>query len=214
MPKNENTAFISENLHNFKHFDAAFDCLHMINLNEFVPNIYIDLRYAGNDNFMHTPMYPFHTAIAYARKPVAEALKAVQEALNAKGLSLKIWDAYRPYAVTVAFWKRVHDERYVANPANGSGHNRGIAVDVTLVQLHNGMPLDMGTDFDNFTDSAHGNFSQFPSQILANRKLLQDIMTTHGFKALPTEWWHFSWINAANFPVLNIPFKKMKKIVQ
>ncbi len=79
VPKNENTAFIPENLHNFKHFDAAFDCLHMINLNEFVPNIYIDSRYAGNDNFMHTPMYLFHTAIAYARKPVTEALKAVHK---------------------------------------------------------------------------------------------------------------------------------------
>lgn len=106
----------------------------------------------------------------------------------------------------MAFWKRVHDEQYVANPANGSGNNRGIAVDVTLVQLHNGMPLDMGTDFDNFTDNAHGNFSQFPSQILANRKLLQNIMKTHGFKALPTKWWYFSWTKCSKFPCSEYSF--------
>ena len=212
VPKNKYTPFISEISLKFQNKDLQIDSLRMINLNTKIPCLYVDLRYAGNNNFMHSAMYPYHFNIAYARKPVAEALKKVQQTLNAKGLSLKIWDAYRPFAVTGAFWNKVHDEKYVANPALGSNHNRGVAVDVTVVDIHNGIPLDMGTDFDNFTDSAHSNYQQFSANILANRKLLRDIMVINGFQPLPTEWWHFSWPNSAAFPVLNIPLKQMKKI--
>jgi D-alanyl-D-alanine dipeptidase len=212
VPKSKYTTFIPEKSRQYLQKDVLIDSLHMINLNKFIPNLNIEIRYAGNHNFMHTNMYPAHFNTVYVRKPVAIALKKIQQILNTKGLSLKVWDAYRPYAVTVAFWNKIHDVRYVANPAQGSGHNRGIAVDVTLVYLQSGMPLDMGTDFDNFTDSAHTSYQQFSEEILSNRKQLKEIMTAYGFQTLSTEWWHYSWPNATAFPVLDIPLNRMKKI--
>jgi D-alanyl-D-alanine dipeptidase len=104
-------------------------------------------------------------------------------------------------------WELVHDERYVANPANGSGHNRGISVDLTIVDLVSGRELDMGTGFDNFTDSAHHSFASLPASVLRNRRLLKATMEKYGFKALETEWWHYSWPNDHRYDVLDIGFK-------
>ena len=111
-----------------------------------------------------------------------------------QGLGLKIWDAYRPYAATQLMWNLVKDERYVANPAKGSGHNRGLAVDVTLINLQTGKELDMGTPYDHFSDTAHQSFVRLATEdILQNRKLLQATMEAAGFTALETEWWHYYW---------------------
>src|SRR4030095_17233680 len=103
----------------------------------------------------------------------AEALKKVQDDLAEKGYSLKIFDAYRPYRALKKMWDLVHDERYVANPSKGSGHNRGLSVDLTIVELKTGKELEMGTGFDNFTDSANHTFSNLPPEILQNRRLLK-----------------------------------------
>lgn len=130
----------------------------MVELKTLIPNIVYDLRYATTNNFMNRRMYPANTNITFLRMPVAKALQKIQEDLNKNGLGLKIFDAYRPYSVTVKFWELVKDERYVANPAKGSGHNRGIAVDLTIINLKTGEELEMGTGFDNFTDTAHHNF--------------------------------------------------------
>jgi D-alanyl-D-alanine dipeptidase len=108
----------------------------------------------------------------------------------------------------------VHDERCVANPKNGSGHNRGIAVDVSIINLKNGQLLNMGTDFDNFTDSAHANFMGLPDSVLANRRLLRQTMQAFGFESLPTEWWHNSWPNAKHFPILNVTFKQLQRMTK
>ena len=116
----------------------------MIELRTLIPGLRYDLRYAGNNNFMHRQMYPANTHSTFLRAPVAEALSNVDAELKEKGLGLKIFDAYRPYSVTVAFWELVHDERYVANPSRGSGHNRGLAVDLTLVNRQTGAELPMG----------------------------------------------------------------------
>ena len=97
---------------------------------------------------------------------VARALGRVQQELNEKDLSLKIWDAYRPYSVTEKMWELIKDERYVADPKKGSGHNRGIAVDLTIIDRTTGKELDMGTGFDNFTDTAHQTFKNLPPEIL------------------------------------------------
>src|ERR1043166_7586618 len=120
----------------------------MIELKSLMPNIVYDLRYATTNNFMHRLMYPANTRNTFMRQPAVAALQKVQAELNRKGMGLKIFDAYRPYAVTVKFWELVKDERYVANPSKGSGHNRGIAVDLTIIYLDSGKELDMGTGFD------------------------------------------------------------------
>ncbi len=124
------------------------------------------------------------------------ALQKVQKELNQSGWGLKIFDAYRPYSVTVKFWELVKDERYVANPSKGSGHNRGITVDLTIINLKTRLELNMGTGFDNFSDTAHHSFTNLSEDILQNRILLKTTMEKYGFKAYNEEWWHYSLADA------------------
>ncbi len=186
----------------------------MVDLETLIPNIVLDLRYGTKSNFMQYRLYKkAHTT--YMRKQPANALLQVQEELNAKGLGLKIFDAYRPYSITKKMWELIHDERYVANPAQGSGHNKGISVDLTIIDLKTGLPLDMGTSFDNFTDSAHHNFTpNLNADIIKNRTLLKNIMLQYGFKILETEWWHYSWVSKESYDVLDFSFKEMKRMVK
>lgn len=183
----------------------------MVELKLTIPGIVYDLRYASTNNFMHRLMYPAGTRHTFLRKPAAEALKKVQEELAKKGLGLKIFDAYRPYSVTVKFWELIRDERFVAHPRNGSGHNRGIAVDLTIITLKTGQELNMGTGFDNFSDTAHQGFSKLPEAVMQNRQLLKSLMEQNGFKPYADEWWHYSWPSAVKFEILDIEFKKLAK---
>lgn len=183
----------------------------MLNISKLIPGIAIDLRYASTNNFMHRAMYPYGTSVTYMRLPAAKALLRVQQELNKQGLGLKIFDAYRPYSVTEKFWELVHDERYVADPKKGSGHNRGIATDLTIINLQTGTELNMGTGFDDFTDSAHHTFTALPANVLANRKLLKETMEKYGFKKFDTEWWHYSLPDAEKYDVLDLDIAKGKK---
>lgn len=183
----------------------------MIDIKKQIPNICLDLRYATTNNFMHKKLYPVVTT-TYLRLPAARALQQVQNELNKAGLGLKIFDAYRPYSVTEKMWEPIKDERYVADPAKGSGHNRGAAVDLTIMNLKMGAELNMGTGFDNFSDTAHHAFTSLPKETLQNRMLLKNTMEKNGFKAFDTEWWHYSLPNVKDFELLDIPFKKLKKI--
>ncbi len=184
----------------------------MISLRSIIPNIILDLRYATSNNFMHKKMYPSNPDETYLRLQGAKALAFVQHELNEQGLGLKIFDAYRPYSVTKDFWKQVHDERYVANPAKGSGHNLGIAVDLTIIDLKTAKELDMGTGFDNFTDSAHQNFIALPENSLNNRELLRTTMKKYGFIMYDTEWWHYAWPNDYNYAILDLSFEELKHL--
>ena len=181
----------------------------MMSIQLIAPSIILDLRYASENNFMHRKMYPANLNYTFLRLPVIKALAVAQINLNKMGYGLKIFDAYRPYAVTKKFWELVHDEKYVANPEKGSGHNRGTTVDLTLVNLKTKEELEMGTNFDNFTDTAHQSFKALPSQVIRNRALLKNSMESVGFKALETEWWHYSWISSEKFDVLNLTFEDL-----
>ncbi len=178
-----------------------------------VPEVVIDLKYAGLDNFMKQALYK-PTQTTYLRKEAVVALAKVQKALLEKGLGLKIWDAYRPYSVTEKMWEPVKDERYAANPKYGSGHNRGAAVDLTLINIATRQELNMGTGFDNFSDTAHISFPALSADVLANRSLLQSLMEANGFKVLDTEWWHFYLPDAKNYDLLDLSFKQLKRINQ
>ena len=183
----------------------------MVELLKLIPGIAYDLRYATTNNFTHLQLYvpaPHHT---WLRLPAARALAAVQKELATQGYGLKIFDAYRPYGVTVHFWELIKDERYVANPVKGSGHNRGLAVDLTIVDLKSHRELDMGTGFDNFSDTAHHDFTALPPAVLEHRKLLKEVMEKHGFTKLETEWWHYFWNNDRGYEVLDIPFEEFVK---
>ncbi len=176
-----------------------------------IPGIIMDLRYASTNNFMHKKLYPENTKNSFLRKPAYQALEDVARDLARQGLVPVIFDAYRPYAVTVELWIPVKDERYAANPAKGSGHNRGIAVDLTLADSKTHQLLAMPTDFDNFSDSARQDFNGTDAMQLANRELLKRTMEKYGFVPLPTEWWHFSWPHAENFEVLDLSFSELEK---
>lgn len=179
----------------------------MVDLKVFVPHITYDLHYATKNNFTGKKLYKSGDK-AFVRIQVANALKAVQKDLLKEGCGLKIWDAYRPYGATQKMWELIGDDRYVANPVKGSNHNRGLAVDITLIDS-SGNELLMGTGFDNFSDTAHHNFRNLSPEILLNRQLLKTTMEKHGFVALETEWWHYAWPNNRNYDVLDLPFKKL-----
>jgi D-alanyl-D-alanine dipeptidase len=184
----------------------------MVDLKILIPNIVLDLRYASNNNFMQRPMYPGRVTTTYLRLPVAKALAQVQKELNERGLGLKVFDAYRPYSVTEKFWELVLNEKYVADPKKGSGHNRGTAVDVTIVTLPAKTELLMPTGFDNFSDTAHHSFMQLPFTAMENRKMLKDIMEKHGFVKMDTEWWHYSWPDDQHFELLDISYSALKDL--
>ncbi|MFM2358974.1 MAG: hypothetical protein RLY16_967 [Bacteroidota bacterium] len=182
----------------------------LLDVKQKIKNIQLDLRYATSNNFMHQALYePLKTT--YLTAAALFKLDSVQQDLKPLGLGLKIFDAYRPYAVTEAMWELVKDDRYAADPRTGSGHNRGVAVDLTLINLKTGKELAMGTDFDNFSDTAHHTFVDLPVTVLNNRQLLKTTMEKFGFKALSTEWWHYSLLNAKEFPILNIAFAELKR---
>jgi len=182
--------------------EAAF-----VSLQRHIPGILIDLRYATTHNFTHKALYRQPEALL--RKLPADALRKVQEELKKKGLGLKIYDAYRPFSVSCILWQLATDKRYVANPKRGSHHNRGTALDLTIIHLSTGKELNMGTDFDNFTDSAHHSFLHLPPEVLANRRLLKNIMWKHGFNFVPTEWWHYHWRDK-NYAILDLDFDSIQ----
>lgn len=191
--------------------DVQADSLQkMVELKTLLPNIVYDLRYATAQNFTGRRLYRQGDR-TFLRLSVARALRQVQAECNRSGWGLKVFDAYRPYRVTRRMWDLIHDERYVADPAKGSGHNRGLAVDLTLIDLATGKELDMGTGFDNFTDSAHHSFTSLSATVIDHRKWLRTVMERYGFRALETEWWHYSWPNDRNYAVLDLDFKTLGK---
>ncbi len=183
----------------------------MIGLQGFLTPFYSDFKYATNRNFTKEVLYT--QPEPYLRLPAAKALKNALSILKSKGLTLKIYDAYRPYSVTKKMWKIVPDDRYAANPAKGSSHNRGTAVDVTLVYLKTGVELEMPTEYDNFTTKAHHNYRQLPKRVIKNRALLKSVMEQAGFVALNTEWWHYALKGSGEkFHLLDLDFSEVKQV--
>lgn len=174
-----------------------------------IPSIKLDIKYATKDNFSGIAVY--RQAKAFARKPVVDALKKVQKGLTQQGLGLKIFDAYRPYAVTVKFWKLTPLDKkdYVAHPNKGSRHNRGCAVDLTIVNLKTGEELKMPTPYDSFTKEAAADYENIPLEEKKNRDFLINIMKQNGFNVIKSEWWHFDFIGWENFPLMDVPFQKL-----
>jgi D-alanyl-D-alanine dipeptidase len=180
----------------------------MCDISAMIPGILIELKYAGIDNFSHTKLYPT-IRTSFLRLKAAQALKKVELELNDDSLGLNIWDAYRPYSITERMWEMVKDERYAANPRFGSGHNRGIAVDLTIVRLKDHTELDMGTGFDHFGDSAHHDFTRLETNVIENRKRLRTTMEKHGFRALESEWWHYYFSDSNDYELLDLSFKQL-----
>ncbi|HVE73093.1 MAG TPA: M15 family metallopeptidase [Thermoanaerobaculia bacterium] len=167
----------------------------------------LDIRYATPDNFMKQILYP--VAKAYLRAPAARALAEVDRELAQRGLGIKVFDAYRPYRVTVAMWEPIMNPDYVADPAKGSRHNRGAAVDLTLIDRTTGAELPMPTPYDDFTSRAAHEFTDLPADVVANRALLREVMERHGFEALPSEWWHYDFKGWREYELMDIPLEHL-----
>ena len=173
------------------------DTLEWVDLAWLDSTLVFDLRYATENNFTGQVLYPCGRCLL--RPAVAGALLAVLEDLRSQGYGLKLFDCYRPHSVQVQLWETTPDRRYVTDPAKGSMHNRGAAVDLTLTDL-NGRELGMGTGYDYFGREAWHSYEQLPDSILQRRKILKAAMQAHGFAGIRTEWWHYSY-RRASFPL-------------
>jgi zinc D-Ala-D-Ala dipeptidase len=180
----------------------------LIDLEAYIPGIVLDIRYATTDNFTGEKIY--ESPKAFVRKPVADALHKVQTELEKKGLGLKVFDAYRPYAATVKFYEIYRDTTFVAAPWTGSVHNTGCAVDVSLVDLETGQELEMPTEFDDFTEKAAHSFNDLPENVINNRQILRNIMTQNGFSIYEAEWWHYNFITRDGFEIMDLSFSDLR----
>lgn len=181
----------------------------LVDLEKFIPGLQLDIRYATTNNFTGEVIY--NLPKAYARKPVAQALKKVQSDLKKKGFELKIHDGYRPYSATVKFYEVYGDTTFVASPHKGSRHNRGCALDLTLIDSKTKTELKMPTPYDSFQEEAFPDFPLKDKEAAANRDMLRAAMEKHGFKVYPSEWWHFDFIGWDQFEVLDIDFEELEK---
>ena len=160
-----------------------------VNLKEYSQDFVYDMKYASEDNFLKAKVYD--CAECFLRLKTVTALVEVNKKFMEKGYKIKVFDCYRPLDIQKKMWKIVSNPEYVANPAKGSIHNRGGAVDITLVD-NNGKELDMGTSFDFFGVEAGHNFPNVSAALKENRELLKTIMVNSGFNSFDSEWWHYN----------------------
>jgi D-alanyl-D-alanine dipeptidase len=171
--------------------------------------IKLDIRYASTNNFLDTPVYT--QARAFLQRPAAEALLRAHRELKAYGYGLIIHDGYRPWYVTKIFWDAVPDDKkiFVANPASGSMHNRGCAVDLSLYDLKTGKEVEMPSGYDEMTERAYSDYAGGTAEQRARRTLLRQAMEKQGFAVIPKEWWHFDYKDWKQYPILNLKFEDL-----
>lgn len=189
----------------------------LIELTKLSKTIKLDIKYATTDNFVGRAVYP--EARAFLQHPAADALIRVHKLLKKEGLGVVIYDAYRPWAITKLFWEVVSPEQriYVADPAKGSKHNRGCAVDMGIYDLKSGKAIPMPSSFDEFTERAWPTYTGGTDVERANRDKLRRMMEAEGFTVNPNEWWHFDYNGWEQYAIYDISFteagnvKKVKK---
>jgi CubicO group peptidase (beta-lactamase class C family)/D-alanyl-D-alanine dipeptidase len=184
----------------------------LVDVTTLAPTIKLDLRYATDNNFLSTALYPT-SAKAYLQKPAAEALAAANKRLSRMGYGLLIHDAYRPWHVTKMFWDATPEKlrHFVADPAKGSRHNRGCAVDLTLYDLETGKPVEMVSGFDEFSDRAYPDYMGGTSRQRWHRDTLRQAMEASGFTVIETEWWHFDYKDWRAYGILNKTFEELAR---
>lgn len=183
----------------------------LVELVKLSKSIKLDIRYATDNNFVGRKVYP--EARAFLQRPAAEAVVRVHKKLKKQGLGLVIFDGYRPWTITKLFWEVTPEEKrkFVANPATGSKHNRGCAVDLSIYDRTTGRLVDMPSGFDEFTERASPNYTGGTDLERANRDLLRRLMEEEGFTVNPNEWWHFDFQNWQDYAIHDIPFTEIGK---
>jgi zinc D-Ala-D-Ala dipeptidase len=181
----------------------------LVELTRLDPTIKLDIRYATTNDFLGTPLYT--QARAFLQRPAAEALVRAHRELKAQGYGLIIHDGYRPWYVTKIFWDATPNDKriFVANPAEGSRHNRGCAVDLSLYDLKTGKEVKMPSGYDEMTKRAYADYPGGTTEERARRALLKQAMEKQGFMVNPTEWWHFDYKDWKQYPILNKKFEDL-----
>ena len=175
------------------------------------PSIRLDIRYATKNNFTGRAVYK--ESRAFLQRPAAEALVRAHSALKRQGYGLVIFDGYRPWKVTKIFWEitPVEKREFVADPAKGSRHNRGCAVDLTMYELQTGKQVSMPSEYDEMTERSHINYQCATPEARRLRDMLRAAMEAEGFNVYEPEWWHYDYKDWRAFPILNISFKEIAK---
>lgn len=176
------------------------------------PSIKLDIRYATDNNFVGKKVYP--EARAFLQKPAAKALVKVHQKLKKQGLGLVIFDGYRPWSITKLFWEVTSEDKrkFVANPAKGSKHNRGCAVDLSVFDLKTGQLIDMPSGYDEFTERASPDYAGGTEKERENRDMLRRLMEGAGFTVNPNEWWHFDFKDWEKYAIYDISFTEAEKM--
>jgi D-alanyl-D-alanine dipeptidase len=191
---------------------GEFRTADLVELIKIDPTVHLDIRYATTNNFMHRPVY--RQGRAFLQRPAAEALARVNASLKPRGYGLLVFDGYRPWSVTKAFWDAATPQQrkigFVANPAEGSKHNRGCAVDLTLCDLVTGAEVTMPSAYDEFSERAFPAYKGGSPEERAKRDLLRSAMEAQGFAVLNEEWWHFDYRDWRQYRISDIPFETIR----
>ncbi len=182
----------------------------LVELVKLDPTIKLDIRYATKNNFLGKAVYKQRRS--FLQRPAAEALVRVNQSLRKQGYGLVIFDGYRPWAVTKAFWDATAADRkiFVADPAKGSRHNRGSAVDLSLFDLNTGALVKMPGDYDEMTERSHINYECATPEAKRFRDLLRRAMEAEGFAVYEPEWWHYDYQDWKEYPILNVKFSEIR----
>lgn len=174
------------------------------------PTIKLDIRYATKNNFLGRPVYK--QARAFLQRPAAEALVRINQALRKQGYGLIIHDGYRPWYVTKMFWDATPEDKkiFVADPAKGSRHNRGCAVDLSLFDLKSGLQVKMPSEYDEMTERSHIDYSCATAEAKGLRERLRSAMAAEGFAVYEPEWWHYDYKDWQEYPIVNVKFSEIK----
>jgi D-alanyl-D-alanine dipeptidase len=181
----------------------------LVDLATLDPTIKFDIRYATTNNFVGEVFY--RQAKAFLQRPAAEALLRAHQWLKKSGFGLLIHDAYRPWYVTKMFWDATPDDKkiFVANPSEGSRHNRGCAVDLTLYDLKTGKQVTMTGGYDEMSERSYADYPGGTSLERWHRDLLHEAMTMQGFAVYPFEWWHFDYKDWKKYPIGTKTFEEL-----
>ena len=181
----------------------------LIELTKLSKSIKLDIRYATADNFVGRAVYP--EARAFLQRPAAEALIRVHKKLKDRKLGIVVYDAYRPWSITKLFWDVVHPEqrKFVADPAKGSKHNRGCAIDIGIYDRRTGIAVPMPSGYDEFTERASPNYTGGTVEERDNRDLLRKLMEAEAFTVNPNEWWHFDYNGWQDYAIYDIAFSEI-----
>ena len=182
----------------------------LVELVKLDPSIKLDIRYATKDNFLGHRVYK--QARAFLQRPATEALVRVNQAVRKQGYGLIIHDGYRPWSVTKIFWDATPEDKkiFVADPAKGSRHNRGCAIDLSLFDLKTGQEVKMPSEYDEMTERSHINYACATPEAKRLRELLRAAMAAEGFAVYEPEWWHYDYKDWKEYPILNVKFSEIK----